>query len=206
VTTLIWMLHLSFIEFTKILAQSLHNFLHYRMSMWASCKLNNVMSSLGSVQEWSPYKFQFEALSYFNSSIKGLIQIQDVNLRIYIEMKDKTHIKLVHEFYMIHVSSTMWRIKNQPSNSTSWSDNTLRLLVLVAGILYWGLQVTSSFSIWGCILKGCFERGIFRRAKPRLKGIEALIQVSFWRVLKIVALQLKVGSNLRRQSKNIKMR
>jgi hypothetical protein len=32
--------------------------------------------------------------------------------------------------------------------------------------------VTSSFSIWGCISKGCLERGIFCRAKVRLKGIE----------------------------------
>ena len=43
---------------------------------------------------------------------------------------------------------------------------------LMAGILYWGHQVKSSFSIWGCILKGCFGRGIFWRAKSRLKGIE----------------------------------
>ena len=62
---------------------------------------------------------------------------------------------------MIHVSSKMWRIKNWPSDSTSYSDNALRLLVLVVGKVYWGLQVTSSFSIWGCILKGCFERCIF---------------------------------------------
>ena len=54
----------------------------------------------------------------------------------------------------------------------SCSYNALCLLVLVTGILYWGLQVTSSFSIWGCVLKGCFERGIFCRAKSRLKGME----------------------------------
>ena len=31
----------------------------------------------------------------------------------------------------------------------------------------------SSFSIRGCVLKGCFEKGrIFWRAKSRLKGIE----------------------------------
>ena len=74
--------------------------------------------------------------------------------------------------YMIHVCNTMWRFKNQPSNSTSCSDNALHLLILVAGRLYWGLQLTSSFPIWGCILKGCFERYIFWRAKSRLKGIE----------------------------------
>jgi hypothetical protein len=73
---------------------------------------------------------------------------------------------------MVHGCNTMWKIKNQPSNSTSCSDNVLRLLVLVVGKLYWGLQVTSSFSIWGCILKGCFERGTFWRAKLQLKGIE----------------------------------
>ena len=68
---------------------------------------------------------------------------------------------------MVHVLSTMWRIKNQPSNSTSFSGNALCLLILVVGRLYWGLQVTSSFSIWGCISKGCFERGIIWRAiKP----------------------------------------
>ena len=57
---------------------------------------------------------------------------------------------------MTRVSSTMmWRIKNRPANSISCSDDdALRLLVLVAGRLYWGLRVTSLFSIWGCVLKG----------------------------------------------------
>jgi hypothetical protein len=27
--------------------------------------------------------------------------------------------------YMVHVSSTMWRIKNQPSKSTTCSDNVM---------------------------------------------------------------------------------
>jgi hypothetical protein len=71
-------------------------------------------------------------------------------------------------------TNTMWRIKSQPSNPTSCSDNALRLLVLETCILYWGFQVMSSFSIWGCILKGYFERGILWRAKLRSKGIEDL--------------------------------
>ena len=76
--------------------------------------------------------------------------------------------------YMVHVSSIMWRIKNQPSNSTSCGDNALRLLVLVVAVLYWGLQVTSSFSIWGCVLKGCFVRGVF------LKG--QVVFEEYWRL------------------------
>ena len=40
-----------------------------------------------------------------------------------IEMKYQTHIKLGHGFYIIHVSKSIWRIKNQPFKSTSCSDN-----------------------------------------------------------------------------------
>jgi hypothetical protein len=36
---------------------------------------------------------------------------------------------------MVHVCNTMWKIKNQPSNSTSCSDNALLLLVLMVGKL-----------------------------------------------------------------------
>ena len=116
------------------------------------------------------YEFHFEGLSNFSSSIERLLQIQRQSKNI--EMKYKIHIELVHGINMVHVSSIMWRIKNQPSNFISCSDNAVRLLVLVASILYWGLQVTSSFSIWGCVFKGCFERGIFWRAKSCLKGNE----------------------------------
>ena len=77
-----------------------------------------------------------------------------------IETKYKPHINLCMH-YMVHVCSTIWRTKYPPSNSISCSGNALRLLVLVTDISYWGLQVTmsSSFSIWGCVLKSCFERG-----------------------------------------------
>ena len=78
----------------------------------------------------------------------------------------------MHELYMIHFSSKMRSFNNQPSNSTSCSDNALRLLILVVCKLYWRLQVTSSISNWGDDLKGCVERGIFRRAELPLKGIE----------------------------------
>ena len=93
-------------------------------------------------------------------------------------MTYKTHIKLVHE---LHGTCFRYNVKSYESDSISCSDNTLRLLVLVAAILYWGLQVTSSFSIWGRVLKGCFERGIFWRAKSRLKGIEDF-NLEHWRV------------------------
>ena len=43
-------------------------------------------------------------------------------------------------------------------------------VVLVMGKLYQGLQVTPSFSNWGFVLKGCFERGVFWRAKITFEG------------------------------------
>ena len=51
---------------------------------------------------------------------------------------------------------------------------------LVARKLYWGLQVTSSFSIWDFVLKGCFEISIFWRVKSHLKGIEDF-NLEHWR-------------------------
>jgi hypothetical protein len=62
------------------------------------------------------------------------------------------------------------KIKNQPSNSTSCSDNALRLLGLVAGILHWGFQTTSSISIWDCVLKGCFWERYILKGKIAFEG------------------------------------
>ena len=60
-------------------------------------------------------------------------------------------------WYVISVHCEELRI----NHITPLLDNAFHLLVLVAGRLYWGLQVMSSFPIRGCVLKACFERGIF---------------------------------------------
>jgi hypothetical protein len=52
--------------------------------------------------------------------------------------------------------------------------------LLCVGRLFRGLQVTFSFSFWGCVLEGCFERCIFWRAKSRLKGIEDFNLEHWW--------------------------
>ena len=130
-----------------------------------------------SYMPWAVFKiwgshinFHFEGVSNFSASVEGLVQ--DVDPWVWKWNKEKLILNLCMN-HMVHVFNTMWRIKNQPSNSTSCSDNTLHLLVLAMGRLCWGLQVTSSpFSIEGCVLKGCFERSIFWRAKSHLKGIE----------------------------------
>ena len=146
----------------------------------------------GNLQDWSPHmsfilKGSHISTLQLKDSFKSKTSIQE-----YRNENTKLILNLCMN-YVVHVSSTMWRIKNQPSNSTSCSDNALRLLVLVAGKLYWGLQVTSSFSIWGCVLKGCFERGIFWRAKLRLKGIE---DFNLWTLLAVHLINTKVLSGL----------
>jgi hypothetical protein len=112
------------------------------------------------------YELHFKGLSNFSPSAEGLVQIQVVNPRI-----QKWNTKLILNLcmnYMIYVSSTMWRVTNQPSNSISCSNNDPTLVDSCGG----QIVSTTSFSIRSCVLKGCFERGIFSRANSHLKGID----------------------------------
>ena len=132
------------------------------------------------------YEFHFEGLLNFSFSVEGLVQIiwralkfqsfswqvgsnprhQSMN----IEMKYKTELKICAWIMRYMFPGTMWRIKNQPSYSTSCIDNAQRLLVLVPGSVNRGLQVTSSFLIWGCVVEGCFERGIYLEGQIAYEG------------------------------------
>ena len=144
-------------------------------SKWAIVRqaLPGPASPNNRCSRWKPsytvYGFRLEGLSNFS-----LLVPRRQSTNIGMKCKTQTAVSLlVHEFYMVHVFGTMWRVKNRPPNSTSCCDSALRLLVLVVGKLYRGLQVTYSLlSIWSCVLKGCFERDIVWRAKPHLKGIE----------------------------------
>ena len=65
--------------------------------------------------------------------------------------------------YILHVSRTIWKIKNKSSNSTSYSDIALHMLVLMVGRLYSEFHVTSSFSIgvvfWRDVLREVYFKG-----------------------------------------------
>ena len=109
---------------------NLHTVLISKINMAARTHTHGMFS----VQDWALVWVTFwRALKFqsFKCTVGSNPRRQSKN----IEMKHKIHIKLVYEFYMIHVSSVMGRIKNQPSNSTSCNDNALRLLVLVLGRL-----------------------------------------------------------------------
>ena len=125
-----------------------------------------------SVQDWSPHmKFILKGSRISTLQLKGWFKSK-ASIQEYRNATTKLILNLC-VYNMVHVSSKMWRIKNRPSYSTSYySDNALRWLVLMVGIiLYWGLQVSTLLCIWGRVLKDCFERGIFWRAKSWLKGI-----------------------------------
>ena len=55
------------------------------------------------------------------------------------------------------------------SNAIDW---LIFLWTVLDGQIILGTSSDVFISIWGCILKGCFERGIFYKAKSHLKGIE----------------------------------
>ena len=59
-----------------------------------------------------------------------------------IEMKYQTHVNSCVN-YLVHSSSTMWRIRNQPSSPTSCIDNALCLLVLVVVFEDWKMSIQS---------------------------------------------------------------
>ena len=80
--------------------------------------------------------------------------------------------------YMVNVSNTTWRIKTQPSISTSCSDNALSLLVLVACISYWGLQWRLHFqfgvAFWRVVLREVYFEGphrVWRALKTSILNI-----------------------------------
>ena len=99
------------------------------------------------------YEFHFEGLSNFSSSVEGRAQIQDVNLKI-----KKWNTKLILNLcmnHMVHVSNTMWRIKNQLSNSTSCSDNALQVLwEYYIEDFMWCLHFQFGVAFWRVVLKG----------------------------------------------------
>ena len=74
-------------------------------------------------------------------------------------------------WYMFPIQCEELRI-NHLTSLLVMTVSALRLLMLVTCKVYWRLQVTSSFSIRGCIWEGCFGRGIVWRAKSCSKGIE----------------------------------
>ena len=107
-------------------------------------------------QDWSPHiRFISKGSQMSALQLKGWFESQ-TSIQEYRKGNTK-FISNLCMIYMVHVFSMMWRRKNQPSNFTSCSDDALRLLCLVTGILYWGLQAMSSYLIWGCALKGYFE-------------------------------------------------
>ena len=87
--------------------------------------------------------------------------------------------------YMVHVSRTMWRIENQPSNFTSCSDNALRLLVLVAEIVFTASSEVFVFKS-GLRSEGLFWERYILKVPNRV-----------WRVLKTSILNIDGWGELR---------
>jgi hypothetical protein len=139
------------------------------LSQWCfvKCTSHSRCSRLKPSYEFCFEEFSNSAAPQLKGCCKSKTSIQEYRNEIPNSYKN-----LCMNCILLHVSITMQKFKNRLSNSTSCSDNALRLLVLVMCKIYWGLQVAFSFWIWGCVLKGCFERGMFWRAKSRLKGIE----------------------------------
>ena len=79
-----------------------------------------------SVQEWSPrMSFILKGSQISTLQLKGWFKSKK-SIQEYRNEIPKLILSLCMN-YMIHVSGTMWRIKNQPSRANSCSDSALRL-------------------------------------------------------------------------------
>jgi hypothetical protein len=141
--------------------------------------LNFLMAMAISVQDWSPHMSfilkgsQISALMFkswfkFKTSIQGY--------RNEIQNSYRTCACII--WYMFPVQCEDLRI-NHPT----------LILVLTMPYTCWFLcraeyienfKLTSSFSMWGCVLKGNFERRIFWKAKSYLKGVEDFNLEHWW--------------------------
>ena len=86
------------------------------------------------------YEFHFEGLSNLSALVEGLVQIQDVKSKN-IEMKYKTHIKLVHKFYG---ACFQYNVKNLLKNQEE--NNVTYLLILI-----WMYYRGGTFSKKSCL-------------------------------------------------------
>ena len=124
-----------FIMSTIVLFKSVVLYIDYSLVL---PQLRLVVAYVINVQDWrSHMSFVLKGSWIFGLQFKGWIKSK-TSIQEYRNANTKLILSLCIN-YMIHVSSTMWRFKNQPSNSTSCSDRALGLVLLVAGILYWGL-------------------------------------------------------------------
>jgi len=79
------------------------------------------------------YEFHFEGLSNINLTVSWRVRFKSKTFIWEYSNEIKELIWNSCMNYTVHISSTMWRIKNQSSYSTSCSDNSLRLVVVVCG-------------------------------------------------------------------------
>ena len=98
------------------------------------------------------YDFHFVGSRISAFQLKGLFKSKTPIQEYRNEIRNSYQTCARIMWYMFQVQCEESR-SNHLSHSTSCIDNALCLLVLVLGRVYWGLQVTSSFSIWNCVLR-----------------------------------------------------
>ena len=107
------------------------------------------------VQDWSPH-----LNSIWRAISNPRRQFQKLEMNIMLIL----HLCMIH---VVHVSNTMWRIKNQPSNSMPYACWFLWRAYNIEDFK-WRLHFHFGVAFWRVV----FEIGMFWRAKPHWKGIE----------------------------------
>ena len=144
--------------------------------LFSSSSSSRIWLTCSMFQDWSPHmSFILKGSQISAFQLKGWLNPRRQSKNI--KMTYKLILNLCRN-YVVHVLSTMWRIKNQPSNCTSWSDNALRLLVVVAGRVYISRTSSDIFILnLGLRLKGCFLREVY------FEGPNCIWSLQSWKLL-----------------------
>ena len=127
--------------------------------IWLSLRNNWSMFKIEAliwVSFWRAFKFQ---LFGWRVGLNPRHRFKNIETNFFL----KNIILNLCMIYMVHVFSTMWRIKNQPSNSTSCSDNALRFVSSCGGLSMFRTSSDVFIFNMGLRFKGLFwERYILK--------------------------------------------
>ena len=137
-------------------------------------------------QDWSP------RMSFI---LKGS-QISTLQLKCWCKSKTsiqkyrKANTRLILNLcmnHMVYVLSTMWTIKNQPSNSTSRSDNSLCLWFLwredYIEDFKWCLRFQIRVAFWRVCLREVYIEGpnrVWRALRTSILNTDQTLTLSYW--------------------------
>jgi hypothetical protein len=136
-----------------------------------------------NVQDWSPHmSFILKGSQISALQLKGWFKSK-TSIQEYRNGNTKLILNLCMN-YMVHVSSTIWKIRNRSSNSISCSDNALSLWFLWRAYnvedFKWRLHFQIGVAFWRVVLREVYFEGpnyVWRALKTSNLNIAQMLEL-----------------------------